>query len=115
MTERKFTPYAGNGDSSVYETRNGMRVKVAMVDCGKLYGYLETKTGVGHEWVPHYWCWRGGSRTSRKYDLLDVPVKHTRWVNIYPESPETKRMAARVAGQSRIACIEVTFEEGEGL
>jgi hypothetical protein len=122
MTERKFTPYAGKGDSNIYETRNGMRVKVAMVDCGKLYGYLETKTGVGHEWVPHYWCWRGGSRTSREYDLFDAPVKHTFCINLYKNgciSTHSSSVSANgyghLNGSDIIGRKEISIEEGEGL
>lgn len=49
-------------------------------------------------------------------DLVEVAMKHTRWINIYPGSGgETKAKADAMSNNSRIACIEVTFTEGEGL
>jgi hypothetical protein len=54
------------------------------------------------------------------YDLIDVPVKHEAWMNIYSKyggsAPhKTKADADRQAMAGRIACIRVEYEEGEGL
>lgn len=53
-------------------------------------------------------------------DLVNIPKNHTIWINIYPECYninifETKFQADLAAARSRIACIEIKFEEGEGL
>ena len=50
-----------------------------------------------------------------------APVRHKRWVNIYPDSfaciiPHlTKEVADKIASPLRIACIPIEYEEGEGL
>lgn len=50
------------------------------------------------------------------------PQKQKRWVNVYPSDIVayentylTKAQATKEAGDDRIACIEIDFEEGEGL
>ena len=51
-------------------------------------------------------------------DLFMVPVKHKRWINLYDESSchyLTREEADMKAREDRLACIEVTFTEGEGL
>ena len=51
--------------------------------------------------------------------LVNVRQKHTVWVNLYRYacSPvkNSKAEADMYAGESRIACVEVTYTEGEGL
>jgi hypothetical protein len=53
-------------------------------------------------------------------DLFMAPVTHTKWLNIYPSvkytyAYSTKELAAENAGPDRIACIQITYTEGEGL
>ena len=53
---------------------------------------------------------------------LEKP-EHSLWLNIYPDEPGYDRAAAngsraeadQYAGESRIACINIKFKEGEGL
>jgi hypothetical protein len=127
MTERKFTPFEDNGIQE-YVTRDGREAKVCVVTCDSsrernlvIKGFVRYNDGV---WVSQSWGAGGSSQWSRECDLFDVPVKHTRWINIYPEVNRrysitcefsSKRLADKVAGKERVACIEVTFEEGEGL
>jgi len=48
--------------------------------------------------------------------LVNTPIKHKRWVNIYPSTVHaTREEADSGAARNRIACIEVEFEEGEGF
>lgn len=57
--------------------------------------------------------------------LVNVLVKHTRWVNMYRRTLTdacaevalhlTKEEADKYSGSSRIACVEITFTEGDGL
>lgn len=51
-------------------------------------------------------------------DLVNVPEKHTFWLNIYEDrqvSHPARSHADYFAGHGRIACVEVTYTEGEGL
>ena len=44
------------------------------------------------------------------------PEKKTVWLNLYPKMGfATKEQADAGAGCSRLACIQITSEEGEGL
>lgn len=55
-------------------------------------------------------------------DLINIPEKYTLWVNLYADrgsmfthSHSSRAQADVNAGASRIACVKVEFEEGEGL
>ena len=57
---------------------------------------------------------------TRDLDLINIPEKYTLWVNLYADRgilfTHSSRAQADVnAGASRIACVKVEFEEGEGL
>jgi hypothetical protein len=121
MTERKFTPFEDNGIQE-YVTRDGREAKVCVVTSGLRYngalvlkGFAKFPDGV---WATAVWS-IDGLGLNKCYDLFDVPVKHTRWVNMYDvigvNSHITRESADKVSSGSRIACIEITFEEGEGL
>jgi hypothetical protein len=125
MTERKFTPFEDNGIQE-YVTRDGREAKVCVATCYSsldrqllLKGFVRNPDGV---WVGCGWEVDGLSNTAKNLDLFDVPVKHTRWVNFNftcNGSTSTifkrKSEADSCASISRVACIEITFEEGEGL
>jgi hypothetical protein len=53
------------------------------------------------------------------YDLVNVPKKHTMWVNIRENGEaslyETEELAVHCRGARCIACVRVEFTEGEGL
>jgi len=53
-------------------------------------------------------------------NLVNVPVQRTLWLNIYKSGGEilphpSRERADLSASDDRIACIEVTYTEGEGL
>ena len=53
-------------------------------------------------------------------DLINIPEKHVRWVNLYPDSNtsrdhQSRKSADDRAGPRRIACLKLEFTEGEGL
>jgi hypothetical protein len=55
---------------------------------------------------------------SNKYRIKPEPK--TGWINIYPKSLvsnscRSKEEADEAAGTDRIACIQITYTEGEGL
>ena len=57
---------------------------------------------------------------ANRYDLVNVPEKHKFWANIYSRDTvatlhETRSEADNDSAYSRIACIRIEFEEGEGL
>ena len=63
--------------------------------------------------------------TMREKVASEEPEKpeHSLWLNVYPEEPGYCRAAAsgsraeadQYADSSRIACLHITFKEGEGL
>jgi hypothetical protein len=125
MTERKFTPFVDDGTVTKYVTRRGAEARVSISSkplnygCTVIKGFVKRPDG---EWAPTGWQ-IDGTCSHTAYDLFDIPVKHTRWVNVYPSgvfysintSFPTKEAADSYAAKHRVACIEVTFEEGEGL
>lgn len=52
-------------------------------------------------------------------DLMNVPERRTIWLNIYENRPpreySSRDQANFFADPGRIACVEVTYTEGEGL
>jgi hypothetical protein len=55
-------------------------------------------------------------------DIINVPVKHEMWLNIYfdgsrfePYCYGTRNEADKNSSDHRIACVRVEFTEGEGL
>lgn len=90
--------------------------------------------GISGDWplavVVHYK--HGGGKTLRTYtregvlyndedsmsNLVNVPVKRTFWLNIYEDRQTghpNRDHADYYACYGRIACVEVTYTEGEGL
>jgi hypothetical protein len=119
MTERKFTPFEDNGIQE-YVTRDGREAKVCVENSSThphIKGFI--RQSQSRQWAPYTWFTDGSvSAKEEEADLFDVPVKHTRWVNIYYPAAEgysSKKEANMSASSSRVACIQVTFEEGEGL
>lgn len=105
-----------------WQTRDGCKVEIYRKDdgTGGILGavYYEHKK----KWEIRIWFENGGWFLKRgcQQDLVDVPVKHTSWINVYGHrsthwSYKTKEAADKGAGYDRIACIKVEYEEGEGL
>lgn len=69
-------------------------------------------------------CWvRGGFSA---LDLVNIPEKHKGWVNINGNARcapgmstggfyETREEADKWGSDGRVACVEIEFEEGQGL
>jgi hypothetical protein len=120
MTERKFTPFVDDGSITEYMTTCGLLARVSAANSGTLFGYIKS---LGSNWQPKLWFVDGSCHDSGM-KLHDLPVKHTGWVNIYRRTGgnytitgdfPSKQVADKVAQRDRVACTEVTFEEGEGL
>lgn len=61
--------------------------------------------------------------TYNNYDLINIPEKFERWINVYSNGDlslclhNSMEIATKMASTTkvRIACIKVSFTEGEGL
>lgn len=55
--------------------------------------------------------------TDHRLDLVNIPETHEAWVNIYKNGAArpTRRDADNSANSNRVACIKVTYKDGEGL
>lgn len=53
------------------------------------------------------------------YRIENATIRHGRWVNFYPHNAAywygSREHADKCAGDTRIACVYVEFDEGEGL
>lgn len=110
------------------QTRDGRSVRIIETN---FKGYSDTLTIVAIVWdstvnqeVIHLYTPDGKTNNNSKWDLINIPEKHTRWINIFPtghnsENYKTKEEADRIYNgvniSKRIACIKIEFEEGEGL
>ena len=85
---------------------------------GALCGFIE------HDGSKLYWWELDGSEFSDKMTRIihewKEPAKGTVWVNVYEDKGsvyayDNKYDADRMASGARIACIEVSWTEGQGL
>lgn len=108
--------------AKTYRTRDGREVRIYAVDGPKgsptqVHGAVKEDA----EWRLIAWFNDGAYSVSENpNDLIEVRPKQVRWVNIYPdgwlsESYDSQEKARRHSSLSRVACIRVEFEEGEGL
>lgn len=112
-------PYTDWKVGEKYKISNGKLAKVLITDGGGGYPIIGV-IFVGGCWVPKAWSSTGLSNVVGHDLVPPEPVKHTRWVNIYPTIAYSNYHLSREAadGEStplRIACIQITFHEGEGL
>ena len=106
------------------QTRDGRTARILCTDREgwewPVVALIKSKTGI--EGVCSYLRsgrLKGASEST--LDLINVPEKRTLWLNVYTSgsvsSPghRSKAIASTHAHRTRIACIEITYEEGEGL
>ena len=76
--------------------------------------YLAKDAETGEIYVQHA---DGTIGHYRAHELENIPEKITRWVNMFTSSGYATKVEADMGyhNQNRIACIQVTFEPGEGL
>lgn len=112
-----------------YRTRDGRKVRIYAVDGGWLNYAIHGAVSSSQGWEPEWWLDDG--RKSKlggtdPLDLIEVKPEVKGWINIYragkflPENVSNVHPTKEIADQSaasegRIACIPVTFTEGEGL
>ena len=102
--------------TKTYRTKSGQDVVIYRV-CAE--GVYPVHGAIGS--ASYSWTTEGhivyGDRTDGR-DLVEVKEKRSEWINIYPRSAggyNTREMANALASENRIACIRVTYTDGEGL
>lgn len=105
-----------------YTTRDGREVRIYATDGSgdwPVQGAIKYNGG----WLMSEWKADGGaSRYGLQLpsDLIEAKTTVTRWINIYGGEGHTTRQAADEAADrstlcGRIACIQITYKEGDGL
>lgn len=106
--------------TKTYRTRDGREVRIYAVDGASpdnIHGAVKSERG----WSVREWFPEGNYLESEDHptDLIEVKPKHVRWVNVYSRGGwsdyEDRKSADSFAMSTRIACIRIEFEEGEGL
>jgi hypothetical protein len=110
---RMFTPYT-DGTLGHYVNRDGDACRIVAIDGDNLIGVRQAGTG----WCGDTWkldgVWMPGRESED--DLMDPPVVETRWFNIYDHTGhDSKEEANDDAYGPRLACVAVTFTNGDGL
>jgi hypothetical protein len=116
------------------QTRDGRPARIICTDrVGNfpVVALVPRKDGIEH--INVYTCdGRASLRCNAHSDLIPVPQRHMVWCNVYAEDPDlelhlglhpapylsahiSEDEANRMARDSRLACIRIEFEEGEGL
>lgn len=99
------------------QTRDGRKARIICVDRAGYYTPIVALV-VNDNGEDIVCCERDGRSIPRGDDLINVPVTHKRWINIYPclsAAFKSRKEADDAAYADRIACIFVEFKEGEGL
>jgi hypothetical protein len=99
-----------------YRTRDGREPQGLTQLSNGMWGYWIDNTPVSvHSNGRLY----GDCKAESQLDLIEVKEKHEGWINVYKDgvcgSYPNKNMADQDRGTSRIACIKIEYEEGEGL
>lgn len=107
------------------QTRDGYPVRILCIDARTdrpVVGLVIFNANIKED--VYTWFTNGSYSVSKhSRDLINVPVKHEGWLNIYPTNGiegyfyKTKEEADNAASiiMKRIACIKIEFTEGEGL
>lgn len=79
---------------------------VALLNRGSGVETLESFTNDGKYYGPE---------SDSRMDLVNIPEKHTRYLNIYPDSRLhlSREIANKGAVSDRLACIKVEWEAGQ--
>ena len=109
--------------SKQYRTRGGQSVVLLGRTRDKFWPIVGA-VNFDERWVPISWSEDGEEGDDDCLDLVEAPRKHTAWQNVYVRNctlstgcalHSSKEDADKYAAPSRIACIKIEFEEGEGL
>lgn len=105
------------------QTINGKKVRVLCIDGpDKLFPVIGI---VDNEPLRTYVFNLAGESAYPGLNLINIPVKHTVWLNVYKDGfdgnyallHQSKVKADRASGGSlsRLACVKIEYVEGEGL
>ncbi len=106
-----------------YTTRDGRPVRVLCVDAkDEVYPVIALIDRDGTEGCFSFTSsgqW-DTDEEGDELDLIEEKPRIKRWLNVYPDHfgrvcHKTRKGADMVAGATRIACIEIDIEHGEGL
>ena len=106
------------------QLRDGREAHIYEVVGSRIHGRFRSLLGVS--WNIGDWGPDGRSLGSTLCDLVNVPVEHSGWLNVYPESNGKDALGSVLHGSHeeatkasngarRIACVRVTYKEGDGL
>jgi len=118
-----------------YRTRDGREAQIICVDGpDKSYPVIAAIYHGSGTWDPDDFTVNGRNVTNEEHaeDLIEVKPEIKGWVNLYPSMAEgrsntinavkndgywypTRERADIAAAGNRLACIPVTFREGDGL
>ena len=114
-----------------YQTRDGREVRILCTDAPGNFPVVALVQMFHNrdEFLPHTYTDIGRDEslaTLQLSDLVECPVEHTGWVNVYCFEPHevtttmnavhrSREEANRQAGKNRIACVPISFKEGDGL
>lgn len=110
------------------QTRNGRKARIICTDLKSLFNeypiIAAVELGDGTE-SPFEYTIEGSiyKGNSSSLDLINAPIEHEGWVNIYAnDSPVTygfnrtrQKADENARGLTRLACVHIKFKEGEGL
>jgi hypothetical protein len=104
-------------------TRDGQPVTILKTDLKTTTGYTILGYATAKDGTQTVRVWDPQGRVSygreTNHDLVNVPSVIKGWINIYNDGDcllhSSKETADRLGASSRIACIYVEFEEGQGL
>lgn len=107
-------------------TRDGRKVRVLCTDLKGVHPIVGVVTRADGEEVVLTWLPDGrlSFNVACPGDLINVPERHVRWVNVYrgldgrmwgASLCVSREMADAHADCNRIACLRIEFEEGQGL
>lgn len=109
------------------QRRDGMTARIICTDRNSREGYSDFPIVALVGKYENILCYMHDGKSKRDSimpsDLVNIHVRHERWLNIYKDGYEflpyhTKDEAdfhASRSSEDRIACIKISFEEGEGL
>lgn len=106
------------------QTRDGRTARIICTDAKTSSGFpiiALVADASGNEFLVSHTSdgYYNSSKDKHNNNLINIPEKHEMWVNCYPGLTArdylTRKAADYAATPARIACVKVTWTDGEGL